>query len=122
MEKHRLQAPKRVEKRVASAIKKTHLHTVSGEDKHVIVSLSQGAVTRRGDLMDPIQVCSIYIILRLRDGHLSSLEAFPESLIRRKSSKKTNSIFILLPVQTGEQTTKEGGGFLVDVSCSRWGF
>lgn len=77
---------------------------------------------RRGDLMDPIQVCSIYIILRLRDGHLSSLEAFPESLIRRKSSKKTNSIFILLLAQTGKQTRKERRGYLVDLSCSRWGF
>lgn len=56
----------------------------------------------RGDLMDPIQVCSIYIILKLRDGHLSSLDAFPESLIRRKSSKKTNSIFILLPAYRQE--------------------
>lgn len=36
-EKRRLQAPKRINKRVASAIKKTHLHTVSGEDKHMIV-------------------------------------------------------------------------------------
>lgn len=36
-EKLRLQAPKRINKRVASAIKKTHLHTVSGEDKHTIV-------------------------------------------------------------------------------------
>lgn len=60
---------------------------------------------RRGDLMDPIQVCSIYIILRLRDGHLSSLDAFPESLIRRKSSKKTNSIFIL---PEHRQASKQG--------------
>lgn len=71
-----------------------------------LFSLSQGAVMGRGNLMDPIQVCSIYIILRLRDGHLFSLDVFPESLIRRKSSKKTNSIFILLPV-TDRRTNKE---------------
>lgn len=71
-----------------------------------LFSLSQGAVMGRGDLMDPIQVCSIYIILRLRDGHLSSLDAFPESLIRRKSSKKTNGIFILLP--SYRQANKQG--------------
>lgn len=36
-EKHRIPAPKRINKHVASAVKKTHLHTVSGEDKHPIV-------------------------------------------------------------------------------------
>lgn len=74
-----------------------------------LFSLSQGAVTGRGDMMDPIQVCSAYIFLRLRDGHLSRLDAFPESLIRRKSSNKTNSIFILLPAhrQENKQEKKE---------------
>lgn len=59
--------------------------------------------------MDPIQVCSIYIFLRLRDGHLPSLEAFPESLIRRKASRKTNNIFVLLPAhrRVDKQRRKE---------------
>lgn len=29
--------PKRINKRVASAIKKTHLHTVNSDDKHTII-------------------------------------------------------------------------------------
>jgi hypothetical protein len=62
-----------------------------------LFSLSQGAVMRRGNLTDLIQVCSVYSILRLKGGHLANLDAFPKALIRSKSSKKTSSIFILTP-------------------------
>lgn len=71
-----------------------------------LFSLSQGVVIRRDDLADPIQIRSIYIFLRLRDGHLFSLEGFPESLSRKKSSKKTNSIFILIAAY--RQENKQG--------------
>lgn len=45
----------RINKRVTSAIKKTHLHDVSSEDKHRIVSLSRGAATTVRDVGVPIQ-------------------------------------------------------------------
>jgi hypothetical protein len=77
-------------KRVASAIKKTHLYTVSEEDKQMTVfaSLSQRTVVGRGNFMDLIQVYSTESILKLRDGHSASLDSFLKSLIRRNLQRK----------------------------------
>lgn len=127
-EKLWFQVPKRKNKRVTSAIKKTHLRTVSKEDKHMVVlpSLSQGVVMGRGNLMDPLKFCSIYSILRLRDGQAASLDTFPKSLIRSKSSKKTNSVAILIPAHRQESKQRQKENALKVIWWTRvtqgWGF
>lgn len=121
--KHRLQAPKRINKRVTSAVKKTHLHSVSSEDKHMIVfpftKISDGE--RWHDGPHP-GLCDLHH-LKVEGWHLSSPDVYPESLIRRKSSKKTNSIFILLPAHRQENKQVKGEkGYLVDLNYLRLGF
>lgn len=69
--------------------------------------LSQGAAVGRGDLVDPVQVCTIDIILRLGDGHFFGSHALPESFIRSKSSKKTNNMLGLLPVHRQKKQGKK---------------
>ena len=90
---------------------KKHICTLSAVRINTrLFSLSQGTMMGRGDLMDPVQASSIYIFSRLRDGCLSSLDAFPESLIRRKSTKKTNSI-CSFSSQAGEEIRKGRNGY-----------
>lgn len=45
-----------------------------------------------------------------------------QNLSSEGNLQRKQSIFILLPAQTGKQTRKERKGYLVDLSCSRLGF
>lgn len=62
--------------------------------------------------------------LKVEGWALTQPCAFPESLIRRKSSKKTNSVFILLPAYRQDKKLGKIEKIIwqMDLSCQRLGF
>lgn len=94
-----------------------HICTLSAVRINIqLFSLLQGAVTGRGDLMDPIQVCSLNIILRLRDGmHFQNLSS--EGNLQRKQI-----VYSFSSLYTDrQQTRRERKGYLVDLRSPKIG-
>ena len=122
MWRDRLQAPKRINKRVASTIKKTHLHTVSPEDKHMIVFSFTRSSDEERRLDGPHPGLFNLHHLKVEGQALIQPWCVPR-ISHQKEIFKENKEHIHSPrAQTGEQTRKERRGYLVDLNCPRLGF